>query len=143
MVPYGPWFDAGLTLLFPNGLVRSGICAGDGSVVCKLLGPLGCRVTFYRGPKCMGTYLYEDPVDCRNNIRGLATVVDHELDHWPLATGSILVLIARPTLSNVTTGRIMPFIQHCKCLGEDVFRWLRSGEKLSSLTGQQINQFAA
>lgn len=86
-VPYGPWFDAGLTLLFPNGLVRRGICAGDGSVVCKRLGPLGCRVTFYRGPKCMGTYLYEDPVDCRNNIRGLATVVDHELDHKPFGNG--------------------------------------------------------
>ena len=86
-----------------------------------------------------GIYLYREPVDFRKSFRGLAAIVEQELEHNPFSG----VLYA---FTNRQRNKIKclfwednGFVLYYKSLAEEKFHWPAPDDALVSLTGQQIN----
>lgn len=86
-----------------------------------------------------GIFLYRDPVDFRKQTTGLAAIVEREL-------GRTLFDGALYAFTNRQRNKIKclfwednGFVLYYKALAEETFRWPRQGERVLSLSGQQIN----
>jgi transposase len=84
-------------------------------------------------------YLYREPVDFRKSFRGLAAIVEQELEHNPF-TGALYAFTNRQRNKiKCLFWEDNGFVLYYKSLAEEKFRWPRVGDEVISLTGQQIN----
>ena len=84
-------------------------------------------------------YLYRNPVDFRKSFRGLAAIVEQELDHNPFDGGLYAFTNRQRNKIKCLFWEDNGFVLYYKSLAEDKFRWPRPDDELMSLTGQQIN----
>lgn len=84
-------------------------------------------------------FLYRYPVDFRKSYRGLAAIVEMELEHDPFS-GALYAFVNRARdkiklLFWEDTG----FVLYYKALAEERFRWPEPGERLMTIDGEQLN----
>ncbi|MFQ5645169.1 MAG: IS66 family insertion sequence element accessory protein TnpB [Thiogranum sp.] len=84
-------------------------------------------------------YLYRDPVDFRKSFRGLAAIVEQELEHNPFDGGFYAFTNRRRNKIKCLYWEDNGFVLYYKSLVEEKFCWPRRGEEVISLSGQQIN----
>lgn len=84
-------------------------------------------------------YLYREAIDFRKSYRGLAAIIEQELEHNPFS-GTLYAF------SNRRRDKIKclfwdknGFVMYYKVLAEEKFRWPKKGETLLTLNGEQIN----
>lgn len=84
-------------------------------------------------------FLYRDPVDFRKQTTGLAAIVERELGHT-LFDGALYAFTNRQRNKiKCLFWEDNGFVLYYKALAEETFRWPRQGERVLSLSGQQIN----
>ena len=98
-------------------------------------------MSHYLRPSCdmPRIYLYRNPVDFRKSFRGLAAIVEQELDHNPFDGGLYAFTNRQRNKIKCLFWEDNGFVLYYKSLAEDKFRWPRPDDELMSLTGQQIN----
>jgi transposase len=84
-------------------------------------------------------FLYRDPIDFRKSYRGLAAIVEVELENNPF-DGALYVFVNRQRnkikcLFWETNG----FVLYYKALAEEKFKWPKRGDQVITVTGEQIN----
>jgi transposase len=84
-------------------------------------------------------YLYRDPVDFRKSFRGLAAIVEQELDHNPFDGALYAFTNRRRDKIKCLYWEDNGFVLYYKSLAEEKFRWPAPDEVVMALTGQQIN----
>lgn len=84
-------------------------------------------------------YLYRDPVDFRKGPRGLAAIVEQELEHDPFAGGLYAFTNRRRNAVKCLYWEDNGFVLYYKRLAEERFRWPRPEEAVLALSGEQIN----
>ena len=84
-------------------------------------------------------YLYRDPVDFRKSFRGLAAIVEQELDQNPFNGGLYAFTNRQRNKIKCLYWEDNGFVLYYKSLAEEKFRWPRKGDEVVSLNGQQIN----
>lgn len=87
----------------------------------------------------LGIYLYRDPVDFRKSYRGLAAIVEQELEHNPFEGGLYAFTNRRRNKIKCLVWEDNGFVLYYKALAEEKFRWPKRGEEVMELTAQQIN----
>ena len=84
-------------------------------------------------------YLYRKPVDFRKSYRGLAAIVEQELQHNPFS-GTLYVFCNRHrNRIKCLFWEDNGFVLYYKALAEERFRWPKDSETLLTITGQQLN----
>ena len=84
-------------------------------------------------------YLYRKPVDFRKSYRGLAALVEQELQHNPFS-GVLYIFCNRHR--NRIKGLFWEdngFVLYYKALAEERFRWPGEHSELLTISGQQLN----
>jgi len=84
-------------------------------------------------------YLYRDPVDFRKSYRGLAAIVEQELEHNPFAGALYAFTNRRRDKIKLLFWEDNGFVLYYKSLAEEKFRWPRAEDKVMPLSGEQIN----
>jgi transposase len=84
-------------------------------------------------------YLYREPVDFRKSFRGLAAIVELELDHNPFEGGLYAFTNRQRNKIKCLFWERNGFVLYYKSLAEEKFRWPKQGDDVIALTGQQIN----
>lgn len=84
-------------------------------------------------------FLYRDPVDFRKSIRGLAAIVEQELEHNPFEGALYAFTNRQRNKIKCLFWEDNGFVLYYKALAEEKFRWPSQGDEVVSLTGQQIN----
>jgi transposase len=84
-------------------------------------------------------FLYRRPVDFRKSHRGLTSIVQMELGHDPFS-GTLYVFRNRASNKiKIVFWEDNGFVMYYKSLAEEKFRWPEEGEKLMTITGEQLN----
>lgn len=84
-------------------------------------------------------YLYREPVDFRQQVNGLAALVERELKHSPF-TGALYAFTNRQRNKiKCLMWEDNGFVLYYKSLAEEKFKWPSSPDELLPLTGEQIN----
>lgn len=84
-------------------------------------------------------YLYREPVDFRKSYRGLAAIVELELDSNPF-DGSLYVFINRQhTKIKCLFWETNGFVLYYKALSDEKFKWPKHEDTIMVLTGQLMN----
>lgn len=84
-------------------------------------------------------YLYRQPIDFRKSHRGLAAIVEGELDHNPFDGGLYVFSNKQHSKIKCLFWENTGFVLYYKALVEDKFKWPKGDELLLTLTGQQLN----
>lgn len=84
-------------------------------------------------------YLYRDPVDFRKSFRGLAAIVEQELDHNPFDGGLYAFTNRRHDKIKLLYWEDNGFVLYYKSLAEERFRWPSLEDDVMPLNGEQIN----
>src|SRR5690606_10105221 len=84
-------------------------------------------------------YVYRDPIDFRKSFRGLAAIVELELNHNPFDGALYAFTNRQRNKIKCLYWEHNGFVLYYKSLAEEKFRWPRYGDDVISLTGQQIN----
>ena len=84
-------------------------------------------------------YLYREPVDFRKSFRGLAAIVEQELEHNPFSGALYAFTNRQRNKIKCLLWEDNGFVLYYKSLVEEKFRWPRAGDEVIRLTGQQIN----
>lgn len=84
-------------------------------------------------------YLYRHPVDFRKSYRGLAAIVEQELEHNPFEGGLYAFTNRQKNKIKCLYWEDNGFVLYYKALAEDKFHWPSADDELLSLTGEQIN----
>lgn len=87
----------------------------------------------------LAIYLYRDPVDFRKSFRGLAAIVEQELDHNPFDGALYAFTNRQRNKIKCLYWEDNGFVLYYKSLAEEKFRWPRPDETVMPLSGQQIN----
>ena len=84
-------------------------------------------------------YLYRKPVDFRKSYRGLAAIVEQELQHNPFS--GVLYVFCNRHRNRIKClfWEDNGFVLYYKALAEERFRWPQDNEALLTITGQQLN----
>lgn len=83
--------------------------------------------------------LYREPVDFRKSFRGLAAIVEQELEHDPFGGGLYVFTNRQRNKIKCLFWEDNGFVLYYKSLAEEKFHWPGTGDVLMTLTGQQIN----
>ena len=84
-------------------------------------------------------YLYRHPVDFRKSHRGVTAIVQMELGHDPFS-GTLYVFRNRASNKiKIVFWEDNGFVMYYESLAEEKFRWPDEGEKLMTITGEQLN----
>ncbi|USF88402.1 IS66 family insertion sequence element accessory protein TnpB [Candidatus Endoriftia persephone] len=90
-------------------------------------------------PQMPRIYLHREPVDFRKSFRGLAAIVEQELEHNPFE-GALYAFSNRQwDKIKLLYWEDNGFVLYCKSLAEERFHWPASGDEVVPLDGQQIN----
>ena len=84
-------------------------------------------------------YLYQEPVDFRKQVNGLAAIIERELQH-NLFDGTLYLFCNRQR--NKVKGLMWEdngFVLYYKALAEEKFHWPKTAEEVITLSGEQIN----
>ena len=84
-------------------------------------------------------YLYQEPVDFRKQVNGLAAIIECELQH-NLFDGTLYLFCNRQR--NKVKGLMWEdngFVLYYKALAEEKFHWPKTTEEVITLSGEQIN----
>ena len=84
-------------------------------------------------------YLYRDPVDFRKSYRGLAAIVEQEIEHNPFDGGLYAFTNRQRNKIKLLMWEDNGFVLYYKALAEEKFRWPRAEDDVMPLTGEQIN----
>ena len=84
-------------------------------------------------------YLYRDPVDFRKSYRGLAAIVEQELEHNPFDGALYAFTNRRRDKIKLLFWEDNGFVLYYKSLAEEKFRWPRAEDPVMPLSGEQIN----
>jgi transposase len=84
-------------------------------------------------------YLYRDPVDFRKSHRGLAAIVEQELEHNPFEGGLYAFSNRRREKIKLLFWEDNGFVLYYKSLAEEKFRWPKAEDQVMSLSGEHIN----
>lgn len=85
-------------------------------------------------------YLCLDPVDFRKGMPGLAALVESTLEHNPLSSRLFVFTNRRRNGIKILWWERNGFCLWHKRLEAETFHWLkRSDERVSSITGEQLN----
>jgi transposase len=84
-------------------------------------------------------YLYREPVDFRKTYRGLAAIVEQELEHNPFDGGLYAFINRRHDKVKLLFWEDNGFVLYYKSLAEEKFRWPKAEDQVMPLTGEQIN----
>ena len=84
-------------------------------------------------------FLYQQPIDFRKGPRGLAAIVEMELDHDVFDGGLYAFTNRRRDKIKCLFWEDNGFVLYYKSLAEEKFHWPKGDEDLVSLTSQQIN----
>ncbi len=84
-------------------------------------------------------YLYREPVDFRKSFRGLAAIVEQELEHNPFSGALYAFTNRQYNKIKCLFWEDNGFVLYYKSLAEEKFRWPRAEAEVISLSGQQIN----
>ena len=94
---------------------------------------------FRPSPSMPHIYLYRDPVDFRKSYRGLAAIVEQELEHNPFDGGLYAFTNRRRDKIKLLFWEDNGFVLYYKSLAEEKFRWPRAQDQVMALSGEQIN----
>ena len=84
-------------------------------------------------------FLYREPVDFRKSFRGLAALVEQELQLNPFDGGLYAFTNRQRNKIKCLFWEENGFVLYYKSLAEEKFHWPRQCDELLQLTGQQIN----
>ena len=84
-------------------------------------------------------FLYRRPVDFRKSYRGLAAIVELELGHDPFSGTLYCFTNRRNDKIKILLWEETGFVLYYKALAEERFRWPGAGDRLASVTGEQLN----
>ena len=84
-------------------------------------------------------FLYRESVDFRKSFRGLAALVEQELQHNPFDGGLYAFTNRQRNKIKCLYWESNGFVLYYKSLAEDKFSWPKRCDELLQLTGQQIN----
>ncbi|WP_260296014.1 IS66 family insertion sequence element accessory protein TnpB [Sedimenticola hydrogenitrophicus] len=84
-------------------------------------------------------YLYREPVDFRKSFRGLAAIVEQELEHNPFDGGLYAFTNRQRNKIKCLFWEDNGFVLYYKSLAEEKFRWPQPDDEILPLSGQQIN----
>jgi transposase len=94
---------------------------------------------FRPSPSMPHIYLYRDPVDFRKSYRGLAAIVEQELEHNPFDGALYAFINRRRDKIKLLFWEDNGFVLYYKSLAEEKLRWPRAEEPVMPLSGEQIN----
>jgi transposase len=94
---------------------------------------------FRPSPAMPAVYLYRDPVDFRKSFRGLAAIVEQELEHNPFDGGLYAFTNRRRDKIKLLFWEDNGFVLYYKSLAEEKFRWPHTDDEVMPLTAEQIN----
>ncbi|MEJ2396186.1 MAG: IS66 family insertion sequence element accessory protein TnpB [Candidatus Thiodiazotropha sp.] len=94
---------------------------------------------FRPSPSTPRIYLYRDPVDFRKSYRGLAAIVDKELEHNPFDGALYVFINRRRDKIKLLFWEDNGFVRYYKSLAEEKFGWPRAEDQVMPLSGKQIN----
>ena len=84
-------------------------------------------------------FLYRHPVDFRKSHRGLTAIVELELGHDPFSGTLYCFTNRRHDKIKILFWEDTGFVLYYKALAEERFRWPGVGDKLATVTGEQLN----
>ena len=84
-------------------------------------------------------YLYRDPVDFRKSFRGLAAIVEQELEHNPFSGGLYAFTNRQRNKIKCLFWEDNGFVLYYKSLAEERFHWPKAGDAVMALSAEQIN----
>jgi transposase len=84
-------------------------------------------------------YIYQQPVDFRKAHRGLAALIECELGHDAFAGHLYAFTNKRRNKIKCLFWEDNGFVLYYKSLEEEKFKWPKSAEEVTTLTGEQIN----
>lgn len=84
-------------------------------------------------------YLYRKPVDFRKSYRGLAAIVELELEHNPFEGHLYAFVNRRRNKIKCLYWEDNGFVLYYKSLVKEKFKWPKPDEEVISINGEQMN----
>jgi len=84
-------------------------------------------------------YLYRAPVDFRKSYRGLAAIVELELERNPFDGGLYVFTNRQRNKIKCLFWETNGFVLYYKALAEEKFKWPKDKDAMLTITGQQMN----
>lgn len=84
-------------------------------------------------------FIYRDPIDFRKSHKGLAAIVELELQHDPFAGNLYAFTNRQRNKIKCLFWEGNGFVLYYKSLAEEKFKWPKKTDALVTLTGEQMN----